>query len=149
MDYIKSFFPEYFEDEADLGNVDTEETPNNDDVGIADALKNGTFNTETGLWKYPALSDHTPKQMMDEDLVHHTQLRNKCSSFGHLDTDNGLKIYLLKPSHDSAGLIVNVDPNSIILKRNMNTLALLFFIHVNLPWNVLVTTENVQTTHAQ
>ena len=103
MDYIKSFFPEYFKDEADLGNVDTEETPNNDDVGIADGLKNGTFNTETGLWKYPALSDHTSKQMMDEDLVHHTQLRNKCSSFGHLDTDNGLKIYLLKPSHDSVG----------------------------------------------
>ena len=103
LDYIKSFFPEYFEDEADLGNVDTEETPNNDDVGIADGLKNGTFNTETDLWKYPALSDHTPKQMMDEDFVHHTQLRNKCSLFSHLDTDNGLKIYLLKPSHDSAG----------------------------------------------
>ena len=33
LDYIKSFFPEYFEDEADLGNVDTEETPNNDDCG--------------------------------------------------------------------------------------------------------------------
>ena len=41
--------------------------------------------------------------MMDEDLVHHTQLRNKCSSFGHLDTDKGLKVYLLKPSCDSAG----------------------------------------------
>ena len=103
LDYIKSFFPEHFEDGADVGNVDTEETPNNDDVGIADGLKNGTFNTETGLWKYPALSDHTPKQMMDEDLVHHTQLRNKCSSFGHLETDKGFKVYLLKPSHDSAG----------------------------------------------
>ena len=39
LDYIKSFFPEYFEDGADVGNVDTEETPNNDDVGIADGLK--------------------------------------------------------------------------------------------------------------
>ena len=78
--------------------------------------------------------------MMDEDLVHHTQLRNKCSSFGHLDTDKGLKVYLLKHHVILLEIIVNVDLNLIILKRNMNTLALLFFIHVNLPWNVLVTT---------
>ena len=73
---MKSFFPEHFNSEE--GNVlvgsEVQEKQNNDDIGIGKTIQEGIFNLETGLWNYPSLSDHKPTEMMDQNLVNHTQI---------------------------------------------------------------------------
>ena len=103
LDCVKSFFPEHFNSEE--GNVlvrsEVQEEQNNDDIGIGKTKQEGTFNLETGLWNYPSLSDHKPTEMMDQNLVNHTQIRNQCASCGLPDTESGLNLYILKPSSDT------------------------------------------------
>ena len=100
---MKSFFPEHFNSEE--GNVlvgsEVQEEQNNDDIGIGKTIQEGTFNLETGLWNYPSLGDHEPTEMMDQNLVNHTQIRNQCASCGLPDTESGLNLYILKPSSDT------------------------------------------------
>ncbi|MCG8621712.1 MAG: hypothetical protein MJE68_06895 [Proteobacteria bacterium] len=94
IDYIKSFFPWHFELETQPIEQN-QDVPNNDDTGIN--VPDGNFNTETGLWEYPALTNHLPKEMMDPNLVAQTELRNKFATSGEIDPQSGMRVYHLKP----------------------------------------------------
>ena len=72
-----------------------EELVNNDDAGLI--VKDGNFNIETGLWEYPAVSTHKPKEMMDQKLHNATQIRDKFATSGKIDEKCGLRLYYLKP----------------------------------------------------
>ena len=79
MDYIKSFFPEFFngDDTNDqTHSLHENEEMNMQDIDIATKLT-GKFNVETGLWDYQALSHHKPSKMMDTKLIKNTEHRNK------------------------------------------------------------------------
>ena len=59
----------------------------------------GHFDVASGLWKYPALSSHKPKEMQDPDIVNCTQEHNDYISSYKLDHDTGLCTgYILKSS---------------------------------------------------
>ena len=71
---------------------------NNDDANLPRPLS-GHFDIASGLWKYPALSSHKPKEMQDQDIVNCTQERNDYISSHNLDHPTGLYTgYILKPS---------------------------------------------------
>ena len=71
---------------------------NNDDANLPRSLS-GHFDIASGLWKYPALSSHKPKEMNDPDLVNCTQQHNDYISSHKLDHATGLYTgYILKPS---------------------------------------------------
>ena len=92
IDHIKSFFPSYFNKDNDiLPSGEMEEAVNNDDAWII--VKDGCFNTETGLWEYSALSTHEPKDMMDEKLHSATQICDKFATSGKIDEKCGLRLY--------------------------------------------------------
>ena len=96
LDYVKSFFPGYFKLEDNPIEVGLpEEELNLEDAGIADNIS-GHFNTDTGLWEYPSSSKHIPKEMMDPNLVHHTQKRNELCHEENLDPISGMYMYTLK-----------------------------------------------------
>jgi hypothetical protein len=64
LDHVKVHFPHYFqeedEEEEDDDNTPTlQEERNQEDANIANHLKR-SFNVETGLWNYPAVSCHIP-----------------------------------------------------------------------------------------
>ena len=95
IDHIKSFFPTYFNKDNDiLPSGEMEEPVNNDNAGLI--VKDGSFNIETGLWEYPALSAHKPKEMMDEKLHNVTQICDKFATSGKIDEKCGLRLYHLK-----------------------------------------------------
>ena len=98
IDHIKSFFPFHFDINNEIvpGNQ-AEEAVNTDDAGLSP--KEVNFNRESGLWEYQALSTHKPKEMMDQSLINHTELRNKFATSGKIDTETGLRIYHLKPKN--------------------------------------------------
>ena len=96
IDHIKSFFPSYFNKDNDiLPSGEMEEAVNNDDAGII--VKDGSFNTETGLWEYLALPPHKPKDMMDKKLHSATQICDKFATSEKIDEKYGLRLYHLKP----------------------------------------------------
>jgi hypothetical protein len=81
LDKIQALFPEYFqaedgeEDAAEDGEEDVEDEPeepddmpNREDGNLSKNLK-GIFNLEEGLWTYPAVSTHKPKEMLDPHLI--------------------------------------------------------------------------------
>ena len=104
--YVKAFFPDYFNDASDeiqeedqiiVGAPDTYPL-NNEDANLQKSLL-GHFDVTSGLWKYPALSTHKPKEMHDPDIVNSTQHRNDYISSSKLDHSTGLYTgYILKPS---------------------------------------------------
>ena len=97
IEYIKDFFPWHFKStEEILHNEAQNEEVNTDDLGLKATQIN--FDVESGLWDYPAVTKHKPKQMRDPDLTKHTELRNKFSTSGKLDPSTGLRIYQLKPN---------------------------------------------------
>ena len=67
-DSVKGFFPDFFLQQEDNLSVIPDDLVNKDDVNIESQVS-GKFNIETGLWDYPALSKHKPKEMMDPQLV--------------------------------------------------------------------------------
>ena len=102
IDNIKGYFPWHFSASDINVSNETDEPVNTDDAGLNPP--EATFNTETGLWHYAALTDHKPKEMFNPDLVQHTELRNKFATSGEIDQESGLRIYHLKPkSKDENG----------------------------------------------
>ena len=96
IDHVKSFFPWHFNENSEiLPHGEIEDPVNTDDAGLI--VKDGNFNTETGLWEYPAFSTHKPKTMMNEDLITATQIRDKFATSGKIEESSGLRIYHLKP----------------------------------------------------
>lgn len=103
MDYVESFFPDFFNQTDDDEEIQQNPPPppedpvNNDDLNIAQTV-NGNFDTVTGLWNFKSLTDHKPKQMMDPILVECTRRRNETCLLQHLQKDTGLYgLILLKP----------------------------------------------------
>ena len=70
-DSVKGFFPDFFLQEEHHLSVIPDDPVNKDDVNIESQVS-GKFYTETGLWDYPALSKHNPKEMMDPQSVNST-----------------------------------------------------------------------------
>ena len=71
---------------------------NKDDVNIESQVS-GKLNIVTGLWDYPALSKHKPKEMMDPQLVNSTLECNEIISSKKLNTSTGLySLFIFKPS---------------------------------------------------
>ena len=104
--YVKGFFPDYFMDSIDENEEEEQfvvsppdnDAVNNDDANLPRSLS-GHFDVASGLWKYPALSSHKPKEMNDPDLVNCTQQCNDYISSCKLDHAMGLYTgYILKPS---------------------------------------------------
>ena len=92
IDHIKSFFPTYFNSDKEiLHSREMEEPVNNDDAGLI--IKQGSFNKDTGLWDYPALSSDKPKEMMDQKLHNATQICDKFATSGKIDEKCGLRMY--------------------------------------------------------
>ena len=78
-----------------LPGEETEEPVNTEDVGLI--VTNGNLNTETGLWEYPSLSTHRPKELMDQQLMNVAQNSDKFATTTKIDETCGLKVYHLKP----------------------------------------------------
>ena len=97
-DSVKGFFPDYFLQEEDDVGVIQEDPVNQDDINIGNQVS-GKFNIQTGLWDYPALSKHKPKDMMDPELVNATLQRNELISARKLNPSTGLYCsFICKPS---------------------------------------------------
>ena len=62
-DSVKGFFPDFFLQQEDHLSI-IPDPVNKDDVNIESQVS-GKFYIETGLWNYPVLSKHKPKEMMD------------------------------------------------------------------------------------
>ena len=98
LDSVKGFFPDFFLQEEGHLSVIPEGPVNKDDVNI-ECQASGKFNIETGLWDYPALSKHKPKEMMDLQLVNSTLECNEITSSKKLNTSTGLySSFICKPS---------------------------------------------------
>ena len=106
MGYVKGFFPDYLTDSRN--EIEEEEqfvvappdsdAVNNDVANLPRSLA-GYFGVASGLWKYPALSSHKPKQMQDPDIVNCLQEHNDYIFSCKLDHATGLYTgYILKPS---------------------------------------------------
>ena len=103
--YVKGFFLDYFTDSIDeieeeqfvIGAPESDAV-NNDNANLPRSLT-GHFDVASGLWKYPALPSHKPKEMQDPHIVNCTQERNDYISLCKLDHATGLYTgYILKPS---------------------------------------------------
>ena len=90
IDNIKGYFPWHFSASDINVSNETDEPVNTDDTGLNPP--EATFNTETGLWHYAALTDHKPKEMFSPDLVQHKELCNKFATSGEIDQESGLRI---------------------------------------------------------
>ena len=97
-DSVKGFFPDYFLQEEDDVGVIQEDPVNQDDINIGNQVS-GKFNIQTGLWDYPALSKHKPKDMMDPELVNATLQRNELISARKLNPSTGLYCFLYASHH--------------------------------------------------
>ena len=100
IDYIKSFFPEFFY--QDDTNNQTHSVHYNEEINIQDiditTKLTGKFNVETGLWDYQSLSHHKPSEMMDTKLIKNTEDRNKYITSTNINENTGLYgIYEVKP----------------------------------------------------
>ena len=95
IENIKEYFPWHFTASEINVSKEPEEQLNTDDTGLNPP--EASFNKETDLWHYPAVTDHKPKEMFNPDLVTHTELRNKFATSGEIDQESGLRIYHLKP----------------------------------------------------
>ena len=88
-DSVKGFFPDFFLQQEGHLSVIPDDPVNKDDVNIESQVS-GKFNIETGIWDYPALSKHKPKEMMDLQLVNSTLEHNEIISSKKLNTSTGL-----------------------------------------------------------
>ena len=112
-DSVKGFFPDYFLQD-DVGVIQ-DDPVNQDDINIGNQVS-GKFNIQTGLWDYPALSKHKPKEMMDPEMVNATLQRNELISARKLNPSTGLYCsFICKPSH----LIQMVQQSPVCVVTNM------------------------------
>ena len=98
-DSVKGFFPDFFLQEEHQFPIIPDDPVNKDDPVNIESQVSGKFNIETGLWDYPALSKHKPKEMMDPQLVNSTLECNEIISSRKLNTSTGLYcLFICKPS---------------------------------------------------
>ena len=71
IENIKEYFPWHFAASEINVSKEPEEQLNTDDTGLNPP--EASFKKETGLWHYPAVTDHKPKEMFNPDLVTHTE----------------------------------------------------------------------------
>ena len=144
LDQLKLFFPEYFEDQDNVLVAPPEivDPANTEDEGITQSLKGNSFDVKTGLWQYPALSEHKPKEMTDENLVHNTEARNRCSTSGEKDPSSGQNIYSLSPqNYDNFGNLLKCncggvysgDPEEILKAQLYTRIGVLQCVCYNRP----------------
>ena len=86
------------EEEQFIVGAPDSDAVNNEDANLPRSLT-GHFDVARGLWKYPAISTHKPKEMQDPHTVNCTQECNEYISSYKLDHATGLYTgYILKPS---------------------------------------------------
>ena len=110
IDYIQSFFPEFFnaDDTNDAAPIVHEnEEMNMEDIDIGTKVT-GNFNVETGLWDYKAVSDHKPSKMMDTKLINNIEDRNKYVTSSNINESTGLY-----GSNEVKPAVVNLDGTPI------------------------------------
>ena len=104
--YVKGFFSDYFMDTSDeieeeeqfIVGVPDSDAVNNENANLPRSLT-GHFDVASGLWQYPALSTHKPKEMQDPHIVNCTRECNDYISLHKLDHATSLYIgYIFKPS---------------------------------------------------
>ena len=112
LDLVKSFFPDFFnrnneeeeeEEHLEEFNYNTQriKQENTEDGTIHTEIK-GYFNTQLGLWEYPAVSQHKPMEMMDRHLVNETGDQNEYTVALRMNPDTGLYgTYHLMPSRSN------------------------------------------------
>ena len=109
--YVKGIFPDYFIDTSDeieeeeqfIVGVPYSDAVNNEDANLPRSLT-GNFDVASGLWKYPALSSHKPKEMQDPHIVNCTQL--VCT----LDTYSNLPLWIQQGSLNPAIVFTRMGP---------------------------------------
>ena len=98
IELVKSFFPDFFnqdneheEEHLEDFNYNTQriKEENTEDGNIDTHIK-GNFNTQLGLWEYPAVSQHKPMEMMDPHLVHEMGDQNEYTVASKMNPDTGL-----------------------------------------------------------
>ena len=83
-DYIRGFFSGYFNTE------DTQPANVQEDLEDANLISpQGKFNTETGLSNFPAHSNHKSHEMLDVNLIKHTQMWNDLDHSRNFDINTG------------------------------------------------------------
>ena len=101
IDYVKSFFPQYFQENNDVETENVQgdiQEENVEDFGIKNSLSS-SFNKETGLWEYKSLSNHKPYEMMSDELIKFTNERNEIVCSRKMNQMTGLYNTVdLKPS---------------------------------------------------
>ena len=95
LENFKSFFPDFFvsSDEQifiQRSTVSNNEEVNRDDQILSQTKIHGGFNKEKGIWEYPSVTMHKPKEMMNEHLVNCTEERNDYIHSTKMDTTTGL-----------------------------------------------------------
>ena len=133
LQYITGFFPGYFtqdenseEDTEDVYNIQgPNEEINTDDVNLyMEATSN--FNKHTELWNFKALSKHKPyANMMELNLVHHTQTRNDYVNSQNFHPDFGVyRNAHLKPQAQGVDCTcgARVQKSTLPVRRSDNTL---------------------------
>ena len=110
IDFIRGFFPGYFNAE------DTQQTNCQEDVNLEDVnlvSPQGKFNTESGLWNFPAHSNHKPHEMLDVNLIKQTQLRNDICHSTNFNMNTGQYDTIhLKPNIESCNCGAGFQPNT-------------------------------------
>ena len=72
---------------------------NTEDENISQTKIYGSFNKEQGLWEYPSVTTHKPREMMDPHIVNCTEERNDYIHSTKIDGKTGLyKTFHLKAS---------------------------------------------------
>ena len=103
MENFKSFFPDFFlssneEFFIQHSTLTYNEQLNRDDQNLSQIKIHGGFNKEKGLWEYPSVTTHKPKEIMNEHLVNCTEERNDYIHSTKIDTTTGLyQTFHLKP----------------------------------------------------
>lgn len=90
LDLLQSFFPNYFnndDDRNDIGHMAQEQ--NNQDVNVLPE-KPATFNKETGLWDFPAVSKHKPLEPNNPKFIDGVQRRTDFTTSQNMDALSGL-----------------------------------------------------------
>ena len=104
LENFKSFFPDFFASENeelfhDYSTQSYNENVNTEDENISQTKIHGGFNKEQGLWEYPSVTTHKPREMMDPHIVNCTEERNDYIHSTKIDGKTGLyKTFHLKAS---------------------------------------------------
>ena len=73
----------------------------------------GKFNTETGLWNFPAHSNHMYHEMLEVNLIKHTQIQNDMAHSRNFNINTGQYDAIhLKPNIETCDCGEGFDPDT-------------------------------------